>query len=102
MACVIQIPELVSEICGHICPGPESDDLNEWYLPDEEKSSTLLNLALACRGSCHAALDRLWWGMDDLTPLFMLIPGFSVGPPGFVGTHICALSFLSDQFLVHF
>ncbi|PPQ82145.1 hypothetical protein CVT26_009090 [Gymnopilus dilepis] len=88
MACVIQIPELVSEICGHICPGPESDDLNEWYLPDEEKSSTLLNLALACRGSCHAALDRLWWGMDDLTPLFMLIPGFSVGPPGFFTSNL--------------
>ncbi|PPQ99471.1 hypothetical protein CVT26_014287 [Gymnopilus dilepis] len=46
------------------------------YLPDREARKTLLNAALTCRNLKEAALDALWWAVDDLTPLCAMLEGF--------------------------
>ena len=40
---------------------------------------SILNVALTCRFLSEPALDVLWWAMDDLIPLFNLLPGFQNG-----------------------
>ncbi|KDR71752.1 hypothetical protein GALMADRAFT_778468 [Galerina marginata CBS 339.88] len=45
-------------------------------IPDKATRRTLLNAALACHAFTGPARDALWWAMDDLEPLFSLLPGF--------------------------
>jgi hypothetical protein len=48
----------------------------DYYLATRALRSSVLNVALTCRSFSEPALDILWWTMDDLIPLFNLLPGF--------------------------
>ena len=52
----------------------ESADPEKHALPKLSHSrSSLLNAALTCKSFKDPALDVLWWAMDDLEPLFLLL-----------------------------
>jgi len=68
---VLLIPEVVLEVMLYLHPNR--------YSTDEAKNkhrATLLNAALTCSSLCGPALDVLWSYMDDLLPLFKLLPSF--------------------------
>ncbi|KAF9474657.1 hypothetical protein BDN70DRAFT_996921 [Pholiota conissans] len=59
-------------------PDAEMRELGLVVAPVVAPSSarTLYALALTCRSFARHALDALWVALDDLTPLFKVIPGF--------------------------
>ena len=72
------VPEIVQTILGFLSPKPEHYLMvnEDYYLAATALRSSALNVALTCRSFSEPALDTLWWAMDDLTPLFNLLPGF--------------------------
>ena len=73
----LAIPEIVRMILGCFLPGHieiNADKVN--YMAATALRSSVLNVALTCRSFSEPALDILWWAMDDLVPLFNLLPGF--------------------------
>lgn len=68
---VHSIPEVVRQVMEHLHP--------RRYCTNEAKKklrSTLLNAALTCSAFSGPALDVLWYWMDDILPLFKLLPNF--------------------------
>ncbi|KAF8970960.1 hypothetical protein BDZ97DRAFT_1914411 [Flammula alnicola] len=84
----LQIQDIIREICEHIFPTFEPIvSPNETLgpipcVPDLDTSRTLLSMCMTCRAFSEPALDKLWWGIDDLWPLFKLIPALS--PTGYL------------------
>ncbi|KDR71832.1 hypothetical protein GALMADRAFT_253602 [Galerina marginata CBS 339.88] len=69
-------PDIVREICKQLFPAPKWGEEPFCVVPTRSIKSTLLSLALTCQAFSEPALDRLWLALDDLTPLFQLLPGF--------------------------
>ena len=74
----LAIPEIVRTILDCFSPKPEHHRIanKDYYLTATALRSSVVNVALVCRSFSEPALDILWWAMDDLTPLFNLLPGF--------------------------
>jgi hypothetical protein len=74
----LAIPEIVRMILDSFLARPinglKADRVNYWAAT--ALRSSVLNVALTCRSFSEPALDILWWAMDDLVPLFNLLPGF--------------------------
>jgi len=74
----LAIPEIVRMILDSFLDRPmhevNADKVN--YRAATALRSSVLNMALTCRSFSEPALDILWWAMDDLVPLFNLLPGF--------------------------
>ncbi|CAA7263818.1 unnamed protein product [Cyclocybe aegerita] len=80
MTPILELPsEILNEIFNHFLPILTDGDYKrhaESVIEEPADKSSLLSAALTCKAFLEPALDRLWWDMDDLTPLFDLIPGF--------------------------
>ena len=79
----LAIPEVVRTILDcFLAKGENDSDLKmtsrQYYHATVTRTfrSSVLNVALTCRSFSEPALDILWWAMDDLVPLFNLLPGF--------------------------
>ena len=55
------------------------------FVTDKPTRQTLINLALTCHKFLEPALDALWWAMDDLSPLFHLLPSYGGTRDDFLG-----------------
>ena len=63
----------------HLAEDPEgvTDAGNNVYVVDQPLNwATLLNAALSCKTFLQPALDALWWSIDDIANLFLLLPTF--------------------------
>jgi hypothetical protein len=74
----LAVPEIVRTIldCFSAKPSHAIDVDQIYYGEATALRSSVLNVALTCRAFSEPALDILWWAMDDLIPLFNLLPGF--------------------------
>ena len=74
----LAIPEIVRTILDSFSVKPSRDigADKHCYGTATASRSSVLNVALTCRSFSEPALDVLWWTMDDLFPLFNLLPGF--------------------------
>ncbi|KDR71787.1 hypothetical protein GALMADRAFT_159195 [Galerina marginata CBS 339.88] len=80
---IFQIDEILSLIFNHFLPEFNANQSfvvtrNAFVapIPDKATKLTLLYSALTCRSFSAPALNALWWALDDLQPLFSLLPGF--------------------------
>ncbi|KIM44321.1 hypothetical protein M413DRAFT_443329, partial [Hebeloma cylindrosporum] len=74
----LAIPEILRTILGFFIHEPiyNIDADKEYYYAVKASRPSVLNMALTCRSFREPALDSLWWAMEDLVPLFNLLPGF--------------------------
>ena len=73
----LAIPEIVRTVLDSFHPDASFALVDKNYcLAAAALRSSTLNVALTCRLFSEPALDVLWWTMDDLIPLFNLLPGF--------------------------
>ena len=62
-------------VCYNYTPPRKLDH----HVPNQ---STLLNAALRCKTFLQPALDALWWSIDDIANLFLLLPAFKESEDG--------------------
>ena len=66
--------DILEQIFMHLAQDPE--DLIDADDSQTLNRSTLLNAALCCKTFLQPALDALWWTIDDIANLFLLLPAF--------------------------
>ena len=76
----LAIPEIVRTILDCFVAKPIHEVMfdEHFYRVAASLKPSMLNVALTCRSFSEPALDSLWWAMDDLVPLFNLLPGFQL------------------------
>jgi len=70
----LSIPEVIRLVMEYLHPYPVNQDITRKM--SRVRKATLLNAALTCSSFSGPSLDVLWHCMDDLLPLFILLPNF--------------------------
>ena len=70
----------------HLAEDPPNIRHYDYELSDHHvlNRSTLLNAALCCKTFLEPALDTLWWSIDNIAHLFLLLPAFRKNGPTYV------------------